>query len=1033
MSLENVKYDAFISYRHCDLDQFNAMSIQRKLENFKLPKSLRDKTGGKTKIERVFRDQDELPLTGSLSDSIEDALKNSDFLIVICTPRLSESQWCAKEIETFIKLHDREHVLAVLAEGEPESSFPDSLRFAQKITLDELGNKHEETVEIEPLAADTRGADKKEIKKNINDAVIRLAAPIFGLNYDDIKQRHKEQRTRKIIAAASVIASVFFVFALICMGFALRISSQKNTIEEQYAEIEAKNKEITQKNDEITKKNDEITEQNLEISKQNEEISKQYRAERLRYAESMADIATELLTVGRKSDALYALRNAMPSSKVSEDIPYSAAAEKALTDVLGIYNRDSVMTPTFQYELLSTPKIVSLSPDGKLLVVYDSSSTIYTFDTATGKEISRFRAPDRDIVKKIDWISNTTCIYLLNNVLYTYTASANQIVSLGEKDVHVNDYLVSHDFKKLFVYEFDINDLCSYIDVYSVDNGFERTARLAVADGAANSFDCTSLKMGISASDTLLYVLSKDAFDINFEQTNCVLTIIDLTDNSTVTLPLTLVEYCDSYITDDAVILSTAYSQSNNMSYNSVVCSINAKTGEKNWEKEYVNYFFHDISYGKTEKREELILDAYSQIVLLDANTGEEITSITYTGQVCKGYILQYENTYSRLMITTTGNLLLYNPSTQILFNRTENFFKYIPTCIVNDCTFYAGYYYFCYNNESYIAGFCLTDNFLNDIDEMFRLPDADSHAYNFYTYSEDCQYAVITYPSASGYKHAFCDMRNKKVLCEVEDSNMNTGFLADDTDRFYSYSPGNSLYSSSGELLNSVEPYTVSFGTFYDLSNNGKYLLVPNRTTETFEKDHIVYSPESDSVLCTVTTPQRISYILADDVADRLFLIDDSTVTAYSISDPSEPIATVGIELSFIKKCLVSADGKYLFFNKMNHDIDVYDASALRFVKTLYCCQSNLSDTAYLADTGECLLITSNGANCILNENLECTKIVYDCVGYDSASGSYITQYGNYTGLIKNISYEDLIKKADEELNGYESSDFIKDKYHIG
>ena len=38
--LKNIHYDAFISYRHCESDSFVAEKIHRKLESFKLPKSV---------------------------------------------------------------------------------------------------------------------------------------------------------------------------------------------------------------------------------------------------------------------------------------------------------------------------------------------------------------------------------------------------------------------------------------------------------------------------------------------------------------------------------------------------------------------------------------------------------------------------------------------------------------------------------------------------------------------------------------------------------------------------------------------------------------------------------------------------------------------------------------------------------------------------------------------------------------------------------------------------------------------------------
>ena len=168
MNLQEIKYDAFISYRHCELDQFVATTLHKELEAFRLPKAiekqLRAKGITKKKIERVFRDRDELPITNNLADPITNALRNSDFLLVICSPRLRESLWCRKEIETFIKMHGREHIFAVLIEGEPADSFPEELLYEEKITVDANGNERVEKVPIEPLAADVREKKKTELQ-----------------------------------------------------------------------------------------------------------------------------------------------------------------------------------------------------------------------------------------------------------------------------------------------------------------------------------------------------------------------------------------------------------------------------------------------------------------------------------------------------------------------------------------------------------------------------------------------------------------------------------------------------------------------------------------------------------------------------------------------------------------------------------------------------------------------------------------------------------------------------------------------------
>ena len=42
MNLQEIEYDAFISYRHSELDQFVAVTLHKELEAFKLPKAIRN-------------------------------------------------------------------------------------------------------------------------------------------------------------------------------------------------------------------------------------------------------------------------------------------------------------------------------------------------------------------------------------------------------------------------------------------------------------------------------------------------------------------------------------------------------------------------------------------------------------------------------------------------------------------------------------------------------------------------------------------------------------------------------------------------------------------------------------------------------------------------------------------------------------------------------------------------------------------------------------------------------------------------------
>ena len=108
----DIHYNAFISYRHHPDDIKVAQQIHAGLEHYRIPRALKKR--GSTSL-RLFRDKEELPITSNLSDDIYKALRNSDFLIVICSPHTKQSAWVQREIETFLKFHDHTHVLTVLA------------------------------------------------------------------------------------------------------------------------------------------------------------------------------------------------------------------------------------------------------------------------------------------------------------------------------------------------------------------------------------------------------------------------------------------------------------------------------------------------------------------------------------------------------------------------------------------------------------------------------------------------------------------------------------------------------------------------------------------------------------------------------------------------------------------------------------------------------------------------------------------------------------------------------------------------------
>ena len=389
-------YDAFISYRHTENDSFVAKNLHRQLESLKLPgnvaRRLREnEKEAKTRITRVFRDQEELPLVSNLADPIMEALEKSEFLIVICSPRLKESMWCKKEIETFIGLRGREKVLLVLTEGEPSDSFPEELLYREETVTADDGSTIIKKVPAEPLAADVRGNSKKEILKKIKSETLRLAAPMFGCGYDDLKQRHREQKMRKVIAMSLAGSAVCLLFGLVSMTMALRIRRQNVQINEQLKEIEQQSEEITI---------------------QAEEIEKQYAEAVRSNCVSLAKESANLLEKGDRIAAIETALQAFPGGS-NDDIPYTPEAAYALTESLNIYENNTKILPDRMLEADTTIDFMKISPEGSKIITVDDFGMLCVWDGKDGSKLASF-LPDMTMYRDesaIAFISEDAFLY----------------------------------------------------------------------------------------------------------------------------------------------------------------------------------------------------------------------------------------------------------------------------------------------------------------------------------------------------------------------------------------------------------------------------------------------------------------------------------------------------------------------------------------------------------------------------------------------------------------------------------------------
>ena len=344
-----MRYDAFISYRHSELDMEIAKKVHAGLETYKIPRAVRNKVG-KKKMGRVFRDQEELPIGSDLDDNISGALQGSEYLIVICSPRTPESYWVCKEIETFIRMHDRNHVLAVLIEGEPDESFPPQL------LTDEDGNP------VEPLAADVRGENRRERNKKFKTEILRLAAPVIGCTYDDLKQRHRERIIRRTIAVVSSAAAVIAAAGMAFGIYNARVAEKMKLLADEKAALADEKAALADEKTRLA-----------------EEISVQYEGKLENQSRFYSEEALSLLKSGNREDAVLVAMEGLPAE--NNERPYVAEAEYALSRSLYAY--DSAGSMTYD-RILSHDLAISAmtaSEDKRWLIVRDNGSKVYVWDT----------------------------------------------------------------------------------------------------------------------------------------------------------------------------------------------------------------------------------------------------------------------------------------------------------------------------------------------------------------------------------------------------------------------------------------------------------------------------------------------------------------------------------------------------------------------------------------------------------------------------------------------------------------------------
>ena len=211
-------FKAFMSYSHTSGAK-TAAALQQALHRFAKP-------WYRMRALRVFRDQTNLSASPGLWPSIQEALGESEFFLLVASPEAAQSHWVRQEIDWWLANRQTARLLIIIVGGDV--LWDDSLVDFSWPTTTALPDNLRGKFASEPLYVDLRWAKKDEDlslrNSRFRQAVLDIATPLRGVAKDELDGEDVRQyrRTRRIAWNAGAILFALTVTSLIAGGLALQ-------------------------------------------------------------------------------------------------------------------------------------------------------------------------------------------------------------------------------------------------------------------------------------------------------------------------------------------------------------------------------------------------------------------------------------------------------------------------------------------------------------------------------------------------------------------------------------------------------------------------------------------------------------------------------------------------------------------------------------------------------------------------------------------------------------------------------------------
>lgn len=447
-------YNAFLSYNQ-EADIKLAAVLQSALHNFAKP-------WYRLRSIRIFRDKTNMAATAALWPSTQTALNESEYFLLLASPKAAQSPWVAREIDWWLQNRSPEKMLIILTDGELVwDKAANDYDWRQTTALPgSLQNR----LKDEPLYVDlrwTRSENNFSLRNpRFRGAILDIATPLYGKPKDNLDGEAVRQLRRNKQWAWS--AGVILLIAIISVVKAIYSANEQSNV--------AFSRQLATQSELIVNRQPGMLPQSVLIAAEALKHSLTFEADQAIY--HGLSLLGPKPVVQRSYQGLKSLVLS-PHGKYLAQVPWDGSviiqetiSGKKIAELLNVFpgkpllsenrvdqvsfstNENCIATvsalglSTFVWEIPSGREIFRtpmnrheittaiLSDNGKYLATGNTHGMVYVYNVTNGNEALNFTIPDPPQIMKFS--PDSRCLAVTSSMVNVYGPASSSIVQLTD-------------------------------------------------------------------------------------------------------------------------------------------------------------------------------------------------------------------------------------------------------------------------------------------------------------------------------------------------------------------------------------------------------------------------------------------------------------------------------------------------------------------------------------------------------------------------------------------------------------------------